>query len=308
MASNGTNVFEQGKHSVKLLSIDPSTKSTSFQVPPPKPLLIATPTDQEGPFPILILLHGYLLYNHFYSQLMLHIASHGFIVLAPQLYSVAGPDSEEEIRSAEEITEWISIGLAEVLPKEVRMKSSKIAISGHSRGGKVAFALALRHAKKKMSFSVVMGIDPVDGMERGKQTNPAVLTYVPHSFDLKIAAMVIGSGLGGLKKNPIFPPCAPEGVSHQDFFDECCAPAWHFVAKEYGHLDMLDDETKGFRGKATYCLCKNGRARKPMRDFVGGAMVAFMKAYLEGDARDLMAIRDDPHQMAPVELSCDCLL
>lgn len=305
MASNVTNVFEQGNYNTKLISIDPST-TTSFSTPPPKPLLIATPL-QEGHFPILILLHGYLLYNHFYSQLILHIASHGYVVLAPQLYTIAGPDSEEEIRSAAALTDWISTGLAAILPKQVLLNIEKIAISGHSRGGKVAFALALGHATMKLSFSALMAIDPVDGMDKGKQTNPPILTYVPHSFDLKVAAMVIGSGLGGLKKNPIFPPCAPKGVSHEDFFGECCAPAWHFVAKEYGHLDLLDDETEGFRGKATYCLCKSGRERKGMRRFVGGIMVAFMKAYLEGDDEELMAIWNDP-KLANIELSCNSFL
>lgn len=69
--------------------------------------------------------------------------------------------------------------------------------------------------------------------------------------------MVIGSGLGELKRNPLFP--------HQDFFNECPKPAFYFVVKDYGHLDMVDDETKGIRGKSTYCLCKNGESKEGMR-------------------------------------------
>lgn len=113
--------------------------------------------------------------------------------------------------------------------------------------------------------------------------------------------MVIGSGLGEVKRNPLFPPCAPKGVNHEDFFKECREPAYHFVAKDYGHLDMLDDDTKGVRGKSTYCLCKNGKCRKPMRKFTGGVAVAFMKAYLGGDFSNLEAI-GDKHQATPVEL------
>jgi len=220
----------------------------------------------------------------------------------PQLYRVAGPDSEEEIKSVATITDWLIDGLSPLLPQGVTPNLRKLALAGHSRGGKVAFAVALGHAETKLKFSALIGIDPVDGMDKGKQTNPPVLTYTPRSFDLKMAALVVGSGLGGLKKNPLFPPCAPEGVSHQDFFDECCSPACHFVAKEYGHLDMLDDETKGLKGKATYCLCKNGEARKPMREFVGGVMVAFMKGYLNGEMKDLVDLRDKP-EAAPVEIS-----
>ena len=139
-----------------------------------------------------------------------------------------------------------------------------------------------------------------DGMDKGKQTPPPVLTYVPRSFDLDMAAMVIGSGLGEIKRNPLFPPCAPLGVNHRDFFNECRKPAFYFVVKDFGHLDMLDDDTKGIRGKSTYCLCTNGKSREPMRRFVGGVMVAFLKAYLEAVSGDLMAITDG--QTGPVEL------
>ncbi|XP_052188488.1 chlorophyllase-2 [Diospyros lotus] len=295
-------VFDAGNYTTATLSLDPE-RWVSTSVPPPKPLLIATPSgDESGEFPLLLLLHGYLLSNSFYSQLIQHVASHGFIVIAPQLYTVAGPDSTEEIRSAAAITNWLPEGLQKLLPANVRPNLSKIALSGHSRGGKAAFALALgRTATASLKFSALIGIDPVDGMDKGKQTPPAVLTYIPHSFDLDMAVMVIGSGLGEVKKNPFFPACAPKGVNHENFYGECRKPAFYFVAKDYGHVDMLDDNTGGIRGKATYCLCKNGRSRGPMRRFVAGITVAFMRAYLEGDLSDLMAVRYG-QTVTPVEL------
>jgi chlorophyllase len=74
------------------------------------------------------------------------------------------------------------------------------------------------------------------------------------------------------------------------------------VAKDYGHMHMLDDETKGLRGNLTYCVAKNGKERKPMRLFTGGIMVAFLMAYLEKKKGYFMAIKDDPG-VAPVEFS-----
>jgi len=64
---------------------------------------------------------------------------------------------------------------------------------------------------------------------------------------------------------------------------------------------MLDDKTKGVRGKATYCLCKNGKARDPMRRFVGGIVVAFLKGYLDGDFGDLVATKEK-HELVPLVL------
>ncbi|GAB4851040.1 Chlorophyllase-2 [Ancistrocladus abbreviatus] len=299
LLANQTNVFEDGNYKTVLFNVQPDS-SIADGAPPPKPLLIGSPSE-GGDFPVLLLLHGYLLRNYFYSQLIQHVASHGFIVVAPQLYTLAGPDSSDEIKYVAALIEWLPRGLLAVLPGNIRPNIAKLALSGHSRGGKAAFALALKKvAASPVKISALIGIDPVDGMDKGKQTPPPVLTYVPHSFDLDhMPVMVIGSGLGSVKRNPLFPACAPEGVNHVDFYDECQSPAWYFVVKDYGHLDMLDDDTKGMVGKSTYCLCKNGKSREPMRRFVGGAVVAFLKGYLEGDDRDLIAIRDG-QEAAPV--------
>ncbi|XP_051125678.1 chlorophyllase-2 [Andrographis paniculata] len=285
-SSSIDEVFNCGKYSanLNLVKVDSSD--------PPRPLLIWSPA-AAGEFPVVIFLHGYLLQNSFYTQLLRHISSHGFVVVAPQLYSVAGPNANQDISATAEIIEWLSENLCNYLPENVRPNLKKLVLAGHSRGGKVAFALALgKSLSSPIKFSALIGVDPVDGMDKGQQTPPAVLTYAPNSMDLNGApVLVIGSGLGDVRKNPFFPPCAPRGVNHKDFYNECCKPAHYFVAKDCGHLDVLDDETRGFRGRATYCLCKNGESRKPMRRFVGGVVVAFLRAYLEGDEESLVAIR-----------------
>lgn len=220
------------------------------------------------------------------------------------MYSVAGANANEEIKNTAEITNWLALGLGQLLPPKVEPDFAKLGLAGHSRGGKVAFALALsKSSPTSLKFSALIGIDPVDGTDVGKQTPPPVLTYTPHSFNLDgTAVLVVGSGLGEVRRNPLFPPCAPKGVNHEDFYNECCKPVYYFVAKDYGHLDMLDDDTKGMRGRTTYCLCKNGESRGPMRKFVGGILVAFLKAYLEGDSRELVAIREGHHEMFPLQL------
>ncbi|CAN4092900.1 unnamed protein product [Withania somnifera] len=300
--TTSTTIFDIGTYSTKLLNIEPQSCTNSVPFPP-KPLLIATPSE-PGNFPVVLLLHGYFLCNSFYSQLIQHISSHGFIVLAPQLYSVEGADTTKEIKSTAEITNWLSEGLHHFLPSQVEANLKKLALAGHSRGGKAAFALVLgkvASVSTKLKFSALLGIDPVDGMDKGNQTPPPVLTYIPQSFNLDMAVMVIGSGLGEVKKNFLLHACAPKGVNHRDFYNECCRPACYFVVKDYGHVDMLDDETKGLRGMATYCFCKHGKSREPMRRFVGGIVIAFLEAYLQGNSSDLMAIKDG-YVTLPVEL------
>ncbi|XP_026438221.1 chlorophyllase-2, chloroplastic-like [Papaver somniferum] len=299
-SASSMNVFQLGNYTVSVFPVNPQSTVSPLTVP----LLIGTPTE-EGEFPILVFLHGFMLENSFYSQLIQHIASHGFIVVAPQLFEI------DEMESAKGVTEWLSNGLGSVLPPMVRPNLSKAALGGHSRGGKLAFALALSYTSNPPSsngdtslikYSALVGIDPVEGPRKGMQLPPVVLTYVPRSFDLDMAALVVGSGLGEKRTSALIHACAPKGVNHKEYFNECQSPAYHFLVKDYGHMDTLDDVTRGVKGLATYRACKSGKSREPMRRFVGGITIAFMKAYLEGDHGHLNAIKDGKDISLPVEL------
>lgn len=76
------DVFAQGKNKVGEIVVD-----SKGLLPPPKPLLIAHPTE-GGLYPTLIFLHGFTLKNFMYRELLHHVASHGFIVVVPQVSCV----------------------------------------------------------------------------------------------------------------------------------------------------------------------------------------------------------------------------
>lgn len=86
MESTSSSIFKFGRHGVKLFGVESNAAASSADsyTPPPKPLLIASPCD-EGDYAVVLFLHGYLLYNSFYSQLFQHVASHGFVVIGPQV-------------------------------------------------------------------------------------------------------------------------------------------------------------------------------------------------------------------------------
>lgn len=181
---------------------------------------------------------------------------------------------------------------------------TKAAVVGHSRGGKNAFALALGYSKDiySLKFSVLLGIDPVEGTNKLFRPQPHILTFEPHSLDLSIPVAVIGTGLGPEKANILTPPCAPDELNAAEYFKECKPPCAYFVAKDYGHMDMLNDDLSGPVGQLANCMCKNGKGpRDTMRRSVGGIVVAFLRAYLEGDDKDLVAIVGDPG-LAPATL------
>ncbi|KAF5741909.1 chlorophyllase-1 [Tripterygium wilfordii] len=305
---NELSIFAPGPHSVQEFSVETSSSSK-----PPKPLFIVTPTE-PGKYPILQFYHGTVLINTYYRQVLQLIASHGYIVVAPQLYQpwdvVVLMCACLEVQDAGKVINWLPKpspeGLQSVLPENVTCDTTQIGLAGHSRGGKTAFAVALGDADTNLKFQALIGIDPVAGSSKSIccRTCPHILTYKPQSFDLSIPVTVIGTGLGGESVSECMipmPACAPEGVNHTEFYRECKAPCGRYVATDYGHMDMLDDDL-GLYGNVCECMCKKGKAqRDPMRRFVGGIVVASLKAGFNGDFVDLKTIAEDP-QVAPVKL------
>lgn len=90
---------------------------------------------------------------------------------------MSGPDTTDEINSAAAVINWLAAGgLTSKLPPNVRADATKISISGHSRGGKVAFALALGHANVSLrggaggaTIAALVAVDPVDGFATGSR-------------------------------------------------------------------------------------------------------------------------------------------
>lgn len=279
-------------------------KSEKVQGPAPKPLLIAVPKAAET-FPVIMLQHGFCMYTDFYSQLMQHVASHGYIIVAPQMYSIwAQHEAPTEIADMAKVVAWLPAGLARTCSKVSRAQPdlSKLAIAGHSRGGKVAFGLALGiGTKSPLPFSGVAALDPVDGMTSTSQTEPPVLKFSEGSFESLPPALILGTGLGSLQKNRFFPACAPEGVSHAAFFRDCRAPAYHFVAPHFGHMDLLDDKTRGLVGLGTHIVAKNGPSREGLRRLAGGLLVAFFNSVLKRNDGDMSDALQNPLH-APVQV------
>lgn len=295
MATPASSVFQRGD--LKVDSFIVKNSALSSLTPS---LLIVTPTE-KGKYPVIQFHNGFLCRNTSYSQLLEHIASHGFIVAAPQ--SKLTLSGTKQIQYLAEVTNWLASGLQQELDSydNVCADLTKLGLSGHSKGGKAAFCLALGKAgiTLNLKYSALIGIDPVAGVNTTIRTDPKILKYIPRSFELEIPVGVIGSGLGNQSKNFFTPPCAPNGVNHSEFFNECKPPCCYFLAQDYGHMDVLNVESFPSVGR---CACKSGTDPKElMIKGTAGIVVAFMKAYLEGDDSYLLAIVKEP-DTAPIKL------
>jgi predicted dienelactone hydrolase len=94
-ADGCTSPYDNGPYTVQNVPLTvPIAQSLRF-------LWMAVPTvggNVEGKFPVVQFQHGFLIMNTCYSQIISHIASYGFIVVAPQVNSLASFGLRKNLR------------------------------------------------------------------------------------------------------------------------------------------------------------------------------------------------------------------
>ena len=273
--------YAAGPLAVRTISLD------RCQAGAPLPLVIYAP-EVAGTYPVVVFQHGFLSRNIEYSEILSHLAGHGFVVVAPQMYEpglavlLGNPTAAEEAVWAADVVDWVRTGLAAVVGGSVR--TDLLGLAGHSRGGKVVWLEMLAAPARATAFA---GVDPVDdtGGPLGNQPH-AIQGPLPFS----LPALIIGTGMGG--------SCAPEGENHVKYYDACQSPAWHVVAPDYGHGDMLDEDYAA----AAALICPSGSNRSAMRQLTGGLLVAFFRASLQGDEQAYNYLTDAAAAPVRVEI------
>lgn len=79
------SVFSNGPYTPKPITVKTSSRCfNSSPSPPPKPLFIVFP-DNQGKYNVILFFPGTSVSNTSYSKLFDHLASHGYIVVSPQV-------------------------------------------------------------------------------------------------------------------------------------------------------------------------------------------------------------------------------
>lgn len=254
----------------------------------PVPLLIYAPAS-PGAYPTVVFQHGFMARNDDYDTILQHLASHGFVVVAPQMYEpglgalMGNPTAQQEADLALQVVDWLPGHLD--LGAGVTARTDRIGLAGHSRGGKVAWIMLKTSAAR---FQAIAGVDPVDGTggPLGNQTR-----VVQGTFPFVTPSLVIGTGLGG--------SCAPAGDNHVQFYAASQPPAWHVVVPNQGHGDMLDDNAAA----AAASVCRSGTNRDDMRRLTAGLLTSLFRAKLQGDDAALDYLVD--RNTAPIAIDVE---
>ena len=279
--------YETGELSVNRTSVSSA----------PAELLAFVPQGDDI-YPVIVFQHGFLMANTHYGDLLEHIASHGFVVLAPQMYEAGGfpwdaPSIDDEAALATQIYDWIATDLESSINTAV--EPDLLGLAGHSRGAKVIWT-SLKDSPRDILG--VSGVDPVDGTGGPGGTDDRILDS---SVDFDVPSLLIGTGLGSESNDAFSPACAPEDDNYEQFFDAADSPAWQVVASDYGHLDMLDDDPSDCGLECGACV--DGPSRAPMRQLTAGLLVSLFRATLQGDDGALDVLEDEDAAPVDVDMS-----
>ena len=239
-----------------------------------------------GDYAVVLFQHGFMSRNSAYDEVLKHVSSHGLVVVAPQMYEpglgplLGNPTAAAEAELARQIVAWMPGNLDRITG--VHARTDRLGISGHSRGGKVAWLAAVADPNR---FRAMAGVDPVDGTG-GPLGNQA--RVVQGSFAFSVPTLVLGTELGGR--------CAPAGDNHVQFYAASQPPAWHIVALGQGHADMLNEP----EAMAAAMLCESGPDRAGMRSLTAGLLTAFFRAALQDDASSYRYLSDQAATPIPV--------
>ncbi len=275
--------YKPGRLAVQVISL-----AANEQYSNPVQMDIYTPK-KSFRYPVIIFQHGFTGSIKGYETILNHLASHGFVVVAPQMYPPGGgmggsyPTPEEEAELGVEIISWVQENIKNIVP--VNADATLLGLSGHSRGGQIAYRMALQVPEKIKALS---GVDPVDALTMFGQE---LAITGPLTFD--IPTYNLGTGLG-----PVPPPdtqfdlsCAPADIGYQHFYDNSPSPSWLAVATEQGHADMID-EADLCPSEPCSIFCPGGPDRDGMRSFTAGTLAAFFSGTLQKNHRVLKVLSD----------------
>jgi chlorophyllase len=237
------------------------------------PIHCAYPTGgpSAGPYPVILVAHGFQLPPAQYNGYVKRLASFGYVALTADFpASFFGINNVENARDLLGGLDWATTR-AELAGKA---DVTRAGATGHSLGGKVAFLAATMDARIKAAIT----LDPVDGaMNCTPQDCPDVSDLMP---TLTIPTGMLGEtldasgGLGGMS-------CAPLVNNYTTFYAGAKTPSLAVTVAGANHMSFLDSvATCGL----TCAFCNAATAPNAQVNGLARAyVVAFYERHLRGD-------------------------
>lgn len=235
------------------------------------PIFAAYPTagPEAGPYPVIVIGHGFQIPAAQYASYVRRLATHGFVALTADFptsfFGVSNVDNAADLLAS---LDWAASAPA----LAGRADTERAGMTGHSLGGK----LALLAASIDPRIQATITLDPVDGsMGCAPEDCPDVSDLMP----LSIPTGFVGETTDAQGS---FQACAPAADNYATFYAGTLAPSLEVTVLGANHMSFLDDVAGcGF----TCSFCNDAT----VEDAVVGALsrayvVAFYRRWLKGEA------------------------
>lgn len=245
------------------------------------PLTIYRPA-AAGPAPVLVFVHGFQLDPGLYASYGRHLATWGYVVVMPRLPGAVfgGPSHREQAEYLVSVLDWIQAAAAAAEgPLAGRVDPDRIAMAGHSLGGKLALLATANDPRPR----VVFGVDPVDAPGGPLQpVNDDYPSVAPERMgDIAVPVGLVGETTNATCQGFGCQACAPEADNFAQYAAAAVTPTYSFEIVGANHVSFLDDPNCGL-----FCsVCSAGTdAPAVTRRLTQRYLTAFLQVYLAGHA------------------------
>lgn len=224
--------------------------------------------------PLVLFAPGYQIPSSGYSDWATHLATWGFIAVRADPVGGFPPN---HVAMSLDLRDALDDLLAPAaLPVSVDL--SRVALSGHSLGGKLALMAASGDARVRTLFV----FDPVNGGGPGGYTSEQPNIVPQPMGSLAVPLGILGELLDSTSSGG--QACAPAAVNYQTLFQAATASprAYEWTLAGASHIDFVTNQDQcGFA--CTFC---NPRTLPLAQThaFMRASAVAFLRTYLQGES------------------------
>lgn len=183
---------------------------------------------EPGPYPVVLIAHGFQLPVTQYTKYAKRLASHGYVALTVDFQ--AGLFNPDHVAYAKQVVGGIDWVAAEPTLKDLA-DTNNVGLTGHSLGGKLSIFGAVMDNRVRASIT----LDPVDSAIMCDQVKcPDVSDMLPIDIPLAFLGETL-DGEGG------FMPCAPAADNFLTYYKNATAPALAVTVQGANHMSFIDD-------------------------------------------------------------------
>lgn len=227
-----------------------------------------------GPFPAVLIGHGFQLPASQYRGYAERLASFGYVACTADFRATIIANHAENAQDIVAGVDWLlAVNTQSGHPLFGLVSASQIALMGHSLGGKVAFLAAAQDSR----VAAVFALDPVDSSSFCSAARcPDATDMLPFTIPVGVLGETIDSS-GSLQN------CAPAADNFQTFYDAASSPAYEADVQGANHMSFIDDPSScGL--PCTACQAATAPHTEVI-DLARAMTVAFFERYLRQDTR-----------------------